>query len=856
MDEKISSTWKSVITAEWAQRRTTAANHDEDAANQRMQLVSDDGVGVEEILSMVDTLLSGRLTMGPRVDEFERKFAEWIGSPFAVMTNSGSSANLLAITSLVNHGRQQHQRLSHGDHVLIPAVCWPTSVWPIRQAGLIPVFVDVDPVTMNIDVIDVERRITSKTKAIVLVHVLGNSCPMIPLMKIVRKYNLIVVEDTCESLGSTAADDNSNNSSNNSSNSTTRFLGTFGDFGTYSFYYSHHMTTGEGGMVVCRSRDDYNLLRSLRSHGWSRHATPASTMPAAVAAAHPEIDSRFLFTHADAYNLRPMEIQAAMGIVQLRKLAISNECRRQNVERLRKAIMSDVRYQHQVTIFQAADGTNPVWFGVAFLLDGRYEHQYAELLVHLTTVGVENRPIVSGNFLRQPCMKHINGSKEGSMCEVGGSADPLSFPGAETVHRRGFFVGSHCVEMESLTIQFLCDAIFSFPFRSQCRVLVTGATGLVGSAVRKVMRGERGKEEEEDESSSFLSNCHFTFVGSADADLSNLTQCERLFSTVRPNMVLHLAAHLSGIHTMSQDHVGFYVKNSQINRNVLATAASFRGCTKVVSCLSTVMLPGNATYPISENAVHDGPPNPTASGYAMAKRELDMLSRWYSCGDSGGSGEGSNATTVTAEKNADDEKSATTTAAVAAVAAVATATTTTTTTTTTAATFQCVCVLPSNIFGPGGVFDVVNGPVVHAMIHKASIARDTKDVFYCYGTGAPLRQMLFSEDLARVLLWALECYEDVEEPVIVAGPEVSIKELAGVVARQVRFVGKIAWGGGVDGALRRTADTTKLRSMCGEKAGQQTSFEEAIAMTVQWFDQQQQQQQQGRVEGEDEEEEE
>ena len=106
-----------------------------------------------------------------------------------------------------------------------------------------------------------------------------------------------------------------------------------------------------------------------------------------------------------------------------------------------------------------------------------------------------------------------------------------------------------------------------------------------------------------------------------------------------------------------------------------------------------------------------------------------------------------------------------------------------------------------------------------------------------------------------MLLWALECYEDVEEPVIVAGPEVSIKELAGVVARQVRFVGKIAWGGGVDGALRRTADTTKLRSMCGEKAGQQTSFEEAIAMTVQWFDQQQQQQQ-GRVEGEDEEEEE
>ena len=266
------------------------------------------------------------------------------------------------------------------------------------------------------------------------------------------------------------------------------------------------------------------------------------------------------------------------------------------------------------------------------------------------------------------------------MCEVGGSADPLSFPGAETVHRRGFFVGSHCVEMESLTIQFLCDAIFSFPFRSQCRILVTGATGLVGSAVRKVMRRERGKEDSSSSSSSssfssssFLSNCHFEFVGSADADLSNLTQCERLFSTVRPNMVLHLAAHLSGIHTMSQDHVGFYVRNSQINRNVLATAASFRGCTKVVSCLSTVMLPGNATYPISENAVHDGPPNPTASGYAMAKRELDMLSRWYSRGGSGGSGGGSNATTVTEEKNADDEKSATTTAAVATVAAVAVA---------------------------------------------------------------------------------------------------------------------------------------------------------------------------------------
>lgn len=202
---------------------------------------------------MIDVLRSDKLTMGKKVEQFEREFSKYIGSNYSIMVNSGSSANLLAMSVATNYMRKN--KLNTGDKIIIPNICWSTSIWPLIQMGLIPVFVDVDPDTMNIDINELKKIITPDIKGIMVVHILGNCTNMNEIMNIVNDNNLFLIEDTCESLGSTYNG---------------KKLGTFGDFGTYSFYYSHHITTIEGGMIVCNNKEDYELLKCLRSHGWIR----------------------------------------------------------------------------------------------------------------------------------------------------------------------------------------------------------------------------------------------------------------------------------------------------------------------------------------------------------------------------------------------------------------------------------------------------------------------------------------------------------------------------------------------------------------------------------------------------------
>jgi GDP-L-fucose synthase len=391
--------------------------------------------------------------------------------------------------------------------------------------------------------------------------------------------------------------------------------------------------------------------------------------------------------------------------------------------------------------------------------------------VYLSAKGVENRPIISGNFARQPVLA-LHGI----------NVSPSDLPGSEIIHRQGFFIGSHNQPVGDDQVAYLVEVLLTFPFRPLPTCLVTGATGLAGTAVQRlVAEAMRTDESLPAELRAFVSKLHFVFAGSSRADLRKADECERLFEEVRPQYVLHLAAVLSGIQTMAAAHVEYYSANSQINNNVLRCAVKLR-VKKVVSCLSTVMLPADATYPVTEATIHAGAPNPVGHGYAMAKRELDMLSRWYS------------------------KESST----------------------------LCVCVLPSNIFGPGGDFSVKDGPFVHALIRKAVEAKEAASPLHCFGTGAPLRQMLYSNDLALVLLWALASYTDAAEPVNVAGPEVSIKEMAELIAQAVGFDGQIAWSGEMDGALRRTADMTKLvRAYGGEPDW--TPLKQALKETVDWF---------------------
>jgi len=241
----------------------------------------------QEIIRCFETILSGQLTMGPRVREFEEVFCETIGASYGLMVNSGSSANLLALSAITNPTRPR--RLLPGDKVAIPAVCWSTSLWPIIQNGLIPVLVDVDPDTLNMSMRSLHDALSRHTvKALMLVHILGNATELGELMVLARERDLLVIEDTCESLGSRFRG---------------QYLGTLGEFGTFSFYFSHHMTTIEGGFVVTKTQADCDLLKCLRTHGWSREQSNRAELELQ----NPKIDPRFLFINA-GYNVRPMEV--------------------------------------------------------------------------------------------------------------------------------------------------------------------------------------------------------------------------------------------------------------------------------------------------------------------------------------------------------------------------------------------------------------------------------------------------------------------------------------------------------------------------------------------------------------------
>lgn len=387
-----------------------------------------------DILAMIAQLLTEKFTMGDRVLEFEQEFAKFVGAKYAMMTNSGSSANLLAVAALANH--KYSSKLFPGDEVLIPAVCWSTSLYPLIQYNLKPVFVDTDPKTLNIDLDDLERKITHKTRALMAVHVLGNSCDMNRLMEIVKRYNLILIEDTCESLGTTFDG---------------KYLGTFGEIGTFSTYYSHHLVTGgEGGMIVTNDDEIIEILKALRTHGWTRYLKYKDT----IHSQHSDIDERFCFYNL-GYNVRPLEIQAAMGLTQISKLKIKNNNRKTNYYKIKDKIESDPRNkldngQSFLSFPEKHSETDAIWFGVVLFLPNN-SLTIKEYCNYCTSQSVETRPIISGNFIRQPVIKDLYPE-----------LNPLDFPGAEHCHFRGLFIGLPCAEMPEESITELVDILLGY----------------------------------------------------------------------------------------------------------------------------------------------------------------------------------------------------------------------------------------------------------------------------------------------------------------------------------------------------------------------------------------------------------
>jgi len=372
----------------------------------------------------VKVLRSKFLTMSKHTEKFEKFFAKKLNLKYALMTNSGSSANLLAVSSLINPFRKK--KLNKGDEVLIPAVCWSTSLWPIIQNGLKPVFVDVELDTFNISLDDLKKKITKKTKAIMCIHILGTSTNMKKLNQIAKKFKLFVIEDTCESLGAKY---------NN------KYLGSFGEFGTFSFYYSHQITCGEGGMIVCNNKEDYNILKTLRSHGWSRN----TSFEKKFKNKYQKVDNRFMFVNS-GYNLRPTDIQAAIGLSQLKRLEIFKKIRKENRIKIIKNLKSNIKWKNQFKFVEINKNIHPSWFGLAILLNPVYRIKKKKYLNYLNSVGIENRPILSGNFLNQPSVKLYNLRPKKN-----------NFPNAQKIEDLGFFIGLQTEKISKKTLIYLTN---------------------------------------------------------------------------------------------------------------------------------------------------------------------------------------------------------------------------------------------------------------------------------------------------------------------------------------------------------------------------------------------------------------
>ena len=354
--------------------------------------------GDEEINEAIDSLKSGMLTMGSKVKRFEQAWADYIGVKHAVMTNSGSSANLLALSAL---------GLPAGSEVITPALTWATTVFPIAQVGLVPVLVDVDPLTYNIDPLAVEAAITPKTRAIMPVHLLGNPCDMDAIVSIVQRYNLLMVEDCCEAHGAQHRGSH---------------VGVDGNLATFSFFFSHHVSTIEGGMVLTNYDAMADNLRGMRAFGWVRDRSDK----AGIIRAHPEIDPRFLFS-TPGYNVRPTEIGGAFGIHQVPKLEGYIAIRRENAAYWNKALSV---YSQWLQLPEERPGTRHVSFAYAVTVKEGAPFTKQEFQDYLESRGVETRQIEAGCMSLQPAMASLNYR-----------AGPL--PNAEYIHHNGFFWGNN-----------------------------------------------------------------------------------------------------------------------------------------------------------------------------------------------------------------------------------------------------------------------------------------------------------------------------------------------------------------------------------------------------------------------------
>ena len=370
--------------------------------------LSSNSWGEEEALVFQRILEKGRFTMGESVKKFESSFADKIGIQNATMVSSGSMANLVGLSALFY---KKNNPLKRGDEVIVPAVSWATTYYPLQQYGLKLKFLDVELDTLNMDVSRLEEALTSKTRMVVAVSILGNPCALNILREFCDKHGLYLFEDNCESMGATLNG---------------KPCGTFGDIATFSTFFSHHISTMEGGIIVTKDKEIYHLTKSLRAHGWTRDI-PSGT--SAYEKGDDDFHEAYRFI-LPGYNARPLELSGALGVEQLKKLDSLLDIRRQNARVFVDLFAGDERF-----IIQKENGSSS-WFSFTIVLNPKFSIKRSQVINALRDAEIEFRMITGGCFLRHDVIRYFDYETVGDIVN------------ANIIHDRGFFVGNHPMNLK------------------------------------------------------------------------------------------------------------------------------------------------------------------------------------------------------------------------------------------------------------------------------------------------------------------------------------------------------------------------------------------------------------------------
>jgi CDP-4-dehydro-6-deoxyglucose reductase, E1 len=372
----------------------------------------------KEVAAIQSVIDKDMYTMGESVARFEKDFCEFTGSKYAVMVSSGSTANLIATAALFY---TKNPRLKRGDEVIVPAVSWSTTYFPLQQYGLKLKFVDIDLETLNYDLEALSSAITEQTKMIMVVNLLGNPNDFDAINEMIKDTDIFILEDNCESMGAEYKG---------------KQTGTFGVMGTFSTFFSHHMATMEGGFVVTDDEELYHILLSMRAHGWTRNL-PKENKVCTKSDDWFEESFRFVLP---GYNVRPVEMSGAVGIEQLKKLSGFLEKRRENAK-----LFVELFKDHPDFIMQK-NLDNSSWFGFSLIIKPTSTLKRSDIVNKLKEHNIDCRPIVTGNFTKNEVMKYFDYEIHNEL------------KNADYLHENGLFVGNHQIGLEN-EVRYLYEVL-------------------------------------------------------------------------------------------------------------------------------------------------------------------------------------------------------------------------------------------------------------------------------------------------------------------------------------------------------------------------------------------------------------